>query len=265
MYKSSTADSYERLLKKTSRMIQSIISLYDTPPQATEQKLSSLSSSSSSSSLSTTTATDRDDYNLRVDDLVAKGLDHHCDWNILPYILQSCRQSLRSLVLPITISNNTPAYTNPIHISTISDVSNASMDEVIEGDIKLALWYFRSAVNPRRYIHLDDMRMTCSIGGRHSNTHGDDHVDDDHDGDYHHDHGDDDYYDHGDGLVHSSPINTEDLHSYIDTTSTRDSILEMMRYELIQKKRLSRLWSIICPHINAYCKERLNQLSRRLR
>jgi hypothetical protein len=30
MYKSSTADSYERLLKKTSRMIQSIISLYDT-------------------------------------------------------------------------------------------------------------------------------------------------------------------------------------------------------------------------------------------
>jgi len=92
MYKSSTADSYERLLKKTSRMIQSIISLYDTPPQATEQKSSS-SSSSFSSSLSTTTA-DHDDYNLRVDDLVAEDLDHHCDWNILPYILQSCRQSL---------------------------------------------------------------------------------------------------------------------------------------------------------------------------
>ena len=90
MYKSSTADSYERLLKKTSRMIQSIISLYDTPPQATEQK----SSASSSSSTTTPTTTDRDDYNLRADDLVAEGLDHHCDWNILPYILQSCRQSL---------------------------------------------------------------------------------------------------------------------------------------------------------------------------
>jgi hypothetical protein len=89
MYKSSTADSYERRLKKTSRMIQSIISLYDTPPQATEQKSSSSSSSSSSLSSSTTaTATDLDDYNLRVDDLVAEGLDHHCDWNILPYILQ---------------------------------------------------------------------------------------------------------------------------------------------------------------------------------
>ena len=72
---------------------------------------------------------------------------------------------------------------------------------MIEGDIKLAIWYFRSAVNPRRYIHLDDMMMSC---GRHSNTHGDDHVDD-HDGDYHHDHDDDDYYDHGDGPVHSSP------------------------------------------------------------
>jgi hypothetical protein len=43
MFKSSTADSYERLLKKTSRMIQSIISLYDTPPQATEQKSSASS------------------------------------------------------------------------------------------------------------------------------------------------------------------------------------------------------------------------------
>jgi len=261
MYKSSTADSYERLLKKTSRMIQSIISLYDTPPQATEQKSSASSLSSSLSSTptttTTTTTTDRDDYNLRVDDLVAEGLDHHCDWNILPYILQSCRQSLRSLVLPITISNNTPAYTNLIHISTISDVSNASMDEVIEGDIKLAIWYFRSAVNPRRYIHLDDMRMSGSIGGRHSNTHGDDHVDDDYGGHHHHDD--------CDGLVHSSPINNEDLHSYIDTTSTREGILEMMSYELMQKKRLSRLWSIICPHINAYCKERLNQLSRRLR
>ena len=135
---------------------------------------------------------------------------------------------------------------------------------MIEGDIKLAIWYFRSAVNLRRYIHLDDMIMSCSIGGRHSNTHGDDHGED-HDGDYHHDHDDDDYYDHGDGPVHSSPINNEDLHSYIDTTSTRDGILEMMSYDLMQKKRLSRLWSIICPHINAYCKERLNQLSRRLR
>ena len=84
MYKSSTADSYERLLKKTSRMIQSIISLYDTPPQATEQKLSSSSLSSSSSSSTTPTTTNRDDYNLRVDDLVAEGLDLHCDWNILP-------------------------------------------------------------------------------------------------------------------------------------------------------------------------------------
>ncbi len=128
MYKSSTADSYERLLKKTSRMIQSIISLYDTPPQPTEQKLSASSSSSLSSSLSssssssttTPTNTDRVYYNLRVDDLVAKGIDHHCDWNILPYVLQSCRQSLRSLVLPITIRNNTSAYTNPINISTIS-------------------------------------------------------------------------------------------------------------------------------------------------
>ncbi len=84
MYKSSTADSYERLLKKTSRMIQSIISLYDTPPQATEQKSSSLSSASSLLSSTTTTATntDRVYYNLRVDDLVAEGLDHHCDWNI---------------------------------------------------------------------------------------------------------------------------------------------------------------------------------------
>jgi len=253
MYKSSTADSYERLLKKTSRMIQSIISLYDTPPQATEQKSSS-SSSSFSSSLSTTT-TDHDDYNLRVDDLVAEGLDHHCDWNILPYILQSCRQSLRSLVLPITIRNNTPANTNPINISTISDVSNASMDEVIEGDIKLAIWYFRSAVNLRRYIHLDDIIMSCSIGGRHSYTHGDDHGEDY--GDHHH-------HD-GDGPVHISPINNEDLRSYIDTTNTCDGILTMMSYELMQKKRLSRLWSIICPHINAYCKERLNQLSRRLR
>jgi len=169
-------------------MIQSIISLYDTPPQATEQKLSASSSSSSLSSSSTpTTTTDHDDYNLRVDDLVAEGLDHHCDWNILPYILQSCRQSLRSLVLPITISNNTPAYTNPIHISTISDVSNASMDEVIEGDIKLAIWYFRSAVNLRRYIHLDDIIMSCSIGGRHSHTHGDDHGEDYRD---HHHYGD---------------------------------------------------------------------------
>ena len=34
MFKSSTADSYERLLKKTSRMIHSIISMYDTPPQS---------------------------------------------------------------------------------------------------------------------------------------------------------------------------------------------------------------------------------------
>ena len=76
------------------------------------------------------------------------------------------------------------------------------MDEAIEGDIKLAIWYFRSAVNPRRYIHLDDMMMSCSIGGRHSNTHGDDHGED-HGGDYHHDD--------GDVLVHSSPINNEDL------------------------------------------------------
>lgn len=52
MYKSSTTDSYERLLKKTSRMIQSIISLYDTPPQAIEQKSSASSSSSSLSSSS---------------------------------------------------------------------------------------------------------------------------------------------------------------------------------------------------------------------
>ena len=230
MYKSSTAESHERLLKKTSRMIQSITSLYDTSPQATEQKSSSSSLSSSSSS--STTTTNRDDYNLRVDDLVAEGLDHHCDWNILPYVLQSCRESLRSIVLPITIRKNTPAYTNPINISTISDVSNASMDEVIEGDIKLAIWYFRSAVNHRRYIHLDDMIMSCSIGGRHSHTHGDDHGED-HGGDYHHDHGDDDYYDHGDGPVHSSPINNEDLHSYIDTTNTRDGILKS--YELMQK------------------------------
>ena len=176
MYKSSTTESHERILKKTSRMIQSIVSLYDTPPQATEQKSSSSLSSSSSSSLSTTT-TDRDDYNLRVDDLVAEGLDHHCDWNILPYVLQSCRESLRSLVLPITISNNTPAYTNPINISTISAISIISYvsNASIEGDIKLAIWYFRSAVNHRRYIHLDDMIMSCSIGGRHSHTHGDDH------------------------------------------------------------------------------------------
>jgi hypothetical protein len=48
----------------------------------------------------------------------------------------------------------------------------------------------------RRYNHLDDMIMSCSIGGRHSHTHG---------SDYHHDHGDDDYYDHGNGPVHSSP------------------------------------------------------------
>ncbi len=163
---------------------------------------------------------------------------------------------MRSVVLPITISNNTPAYTNPVNISTISDVSNASMDEVIEGDIKLAIWYFRSAVNLRRYINLDDMMMSGSIGGRHSNTHGDYHGED-HGGHHHHDD--------CDGLVYSSPINNEDFHSCIDTTSTRDGILEMISYELMQKKRLSRLWSIICPHINAYCKERLNQLSRRLR
>jgi len=56
----------------------------------------------------------------------------------------------------------------------------------------------------RRYNHLDDMIMSCSIGGRHSHTHGDDHGED-HGSDYHHDHGDDDYYDHGDGPVHSSP------------------------------------------------------------
>jgi hypothetical protein len=49
MYNSSTTDSYERLLKQTSRMIQSIRSLYDTPPQATEQKSSASSSSLSSS------------------------------------------------------------------------------------------------------------------------------------------------------------------------------------------------------------------------
>ena len=80
MFKSSTADSYERLLKKTSRMIQSIISLYDTPPQATEQKSSASSSSSSSPSTTTTTYRDDcDDYTLRVDDLVAEGLDHHCE------------------------------------------------------------------------------------------------------------------------------------------------------------------------------------------
>ena len=86
MYKSSTAESHERLLKKTSRMIQSIISLCDTPPQATEQKSSASSSSLSSSSSSTTTTTyrdDCDDYTLRVDDLVAEGLDHHCDWTII--------------------------------------------------------------------------------------------------------------------------------------------------------------------------------------
>jgi hypothetical protein len=146
MYNSSTADSYERLLKKTSRMIQSIISLYDTPPQATEQKSSSssssLSSSSSSSTTSTTpTTTDRDDY------------------------------------------------------------------------------------NPRRYIHLDGMIISGSIGGRHSSTHADDHVDN-HGGHHHHDD--------CDGLVKSSPINNEDFHSYIDTTSTRDGILEMMSYELMQ-------------------------------
>ena len=67
LFKSSTADSYERLLKKTSRS-------------------SALSSSLSSLSSSTTTTTyrdDCDDYTLRVDDLVAEGLDHHCDWTII--------------------------------------------------------------------------------------------------------------------------------------------------------------------------------------
>jgi len=49
----------------------------------------------------------------------------------------------------------------------------------------------------------------------------------------------------GDGPVHISPINNEDLHSYIDTTNTCDGILTMMSYELMQKKRLSRLWSIV--------------------
>ena len=68
MFKSSTADSHERLLKKTSRSSASS---------------SSLSSLSSSTTTTTTYRDDCDDYTLRVDDLVAEGLDHHCDWTII--------------------------------------------------------------------------------------------------------------------------------------------------------------------------------------
>ena len=309
-YKSNDRQSMNRLFEKTSRMIQSIMSMYDTTALlASEQKLSlssaavAASSSSASSSLSSSTSSAssstsslsssssittrvRDDYNLRVDDLVAEGLDHHCDWNILPYILRSCREPLRSLLLhlPITISNNTSICTNPVTISTnstastnstVSTVSTASIDEVIEGDIKLAIWYFRSAINPRRYIHLhhDMMILSCSSGGRHSHTHGDNHSGGAHGddrGDAHgNSRGEDHADDHADDHGCIGPINNEDLHSYMNTTSTcdstRDSIHEIVRNELIQKKRLSRLWSIICPHINAYCKEKLNQLSYRLR
>ena len=87
---------------------------------------------------------------------------------------------------------------------------------------------------------IDDFIMSCSIGSRYSHTHVDDHGEDYSD---HHHHND---------AVHISPINNEDLHSYINTTNTCDGILTMMSYELMQKKRLSRLWSIVCPHINAY-------------
>jgi len=257
----SIRDSYEGLVRRTSCMMQSIMSMYATAPKQQTSAQESVSSSLSSRTMSTvptpakTTASSssstasppaRDDYSLRVDDLVVEGLDHHCDWSLLPYVLQSCREQLRSLIIPTTITSSITTNNIAIPISnTVTTTSTSTTSyEIIEEDIKSAIWYFRSAVNPRKYIHLDNKMIMISSGSGSGSQHRRGHCDD-----Y-------DRYRIDNSCCHSDTSSIDRCDVIHDNT--------MKSNELLQKKRLSRLWSIICPHINAYCKERLKQLSYRL-
>ena len=91
-------------------------------------------------------------------DLVPEGLDHHCDWGLVPSILSTCTERVKQLTAQLGEISATAATTaSPETLSArdkILSVLGLLNDPQLERNIKNAIWLFRSANNSRKLYPL---------------------------------------------------------------------------------------------------------------
>jgi hypothetical protein len=131
--------------------------------------------------------------------LVPEGIDHICDWGLIPFVIKSCG----------------------VHLTAIKESYGEPMDwaELI----KEAIWVFRSSINSRQL--------------QQANTH----------------------------PVDAELMYPQSLYTTLQNTLNKEvyrNFLSHRNESLFSKKRLARLWSVVCPHIVLYCNKKVSQIAR---
>jgi len=100
-------------------------------------------------------------------DLVPEGLDHHCDWGLVPSVLSTCTERVKQLTAQLQeistpmLNNASPeAQSTSGNIRSVLSILN---DPQLERNIKNAIWLFRSANNSRKLYPLISQNMHNAV------------------------------------------------------------------------------------------------------
>jgi hypothetical protein len=133
------------------------------------------------------------------DTLVPEGIDHICDWGLIPFVIKSCG----------------------VHLAAIKESYGEPMDwaELI----KEAIWVFRSSTNSRQLQQVSTHPVDAEL------------------------------------------MYPQSLYTTLQNTLNKEvsrNFLSHRNESLFSKKRLARLWSVVCPHIVLYCNKKISQIAR---